>query len=47
MLENRMVMEYENNYKTDDEDYYENLAIRDDLLYELKVNEELDRKRGL
>ena len=35
MLENRMVMEYENNYKTDD------------LLYELKVNEELDRKRGL
>ncbi len=47
MLENRMILEYENDYKADEEDYYEKLAIRDDLLYESKLNEELDRNGGI
>ena len=44
-LENRMIRDCDMEYKTlNYEEYYENLAIRDDMIYEDKVNEELERR---
>lgn len=44
MLENRMLQPYFKYNTTDYEDYYKDLAIKEDMIYENKVNEELERK---